>query len=87
MPNLGDLVQDEVTGFKGIVLARLDALYEASQCRVHSHELMDSGDVRAGIWIEEDRLVVIQETVVVGFRSVVGKEPRMIYPAHDAQEG
>jgi hypothetical protein len=48
---------------------------------------MDSGDVRAGIWIEEDRLVVIQETVVVGFRSVVGKEPRMIYPAHDAQEG
>ncbi len=76
MPNLGDFVRDEVSGFKGLVLARTDALYEASQCRVHSRDLMESGDVRAGVWFEEDRLVVLQEAAVVGFRSVAGSDLR-----------
>jgi hypothetical protein len=35
MAKLGDLVRDEVTGFTGVVLARQEALYEATLCRVH----------------------------------------------------
>ena len=74
MAKLGDLVRDEITGFSGVVLARQDALYEASLCRVHARNLMDNGEVRGGVWFEEDRLIVEQETVVVGFRCVKGVE-------------
>lgn len=73
MPNLGDLVRDEVTGFTGVVLARMEALYEATQCRVQSRELSDGG-IRAPWWIEEDRLVVLEQNAIVGFRKIAGRE-------------
>jgi hypothetical protein len=73
MAKLGDLVRDEVSGFTGLVLARHDGLYEASQCRVHSRRLTDQGDIRGGVWLEEDRLVVLEEAAVVGFKNIVGK--------------
>lgn len=74
MANLGDLVKDEISGLTGVVLARLEGMYEASQCRVHPRSLTEAGDLRANVWLEEDRLIVIEENVVVGFRTIVGKE-------------
>ncbi len=74
MAKLGDLVRDEVTGFEGIVLARTEALYEATICRVHRRGLQDNGDVLAGILFEDDRLEVLKENAIVGFRNIKGAE-------------
>jgi hypothetical protein len=74
MPNLGDHVCDEVTGYEGVVLARLESLYEATSCRVQSRKLDEQGNPRGMQWFEEDRLIVVEEHAVVGFRSIVGKE-------------
>ena len=73
MANLGDLVRDEVTGFTGVVLGRAQYLYEATTCRVHPRELQENGARRDAPWIEEDRLVVIEEHAIVGFRQVAGR--------------
>lgn len=64
MPDLGDRVRDVVTGYTGVVLAKMEALFEASQCRVHPDDLDDSGDPREPRWIENDRLVVTKEHAV-----------------------
>jgi hypothetical protein len=74
MAQLGDKVRDEVSGYEGIVLAKLEALYEASQCRVHPCSLSDQGQIRDSVWIEDDRLFVIKEQAIVGFRHVKGRE-------------
>ena len=72
MAELGDLVRDEITGFRGIVLAKMTALYEATQCRVHPRDLDDHGNQRVSVWIEEDRLLVIEPHAVVGFKNIAG---------------
>jgi hypothetical protein len=79
MIHLGDLARDEITGYEGIVLARLECLYEATSCRVHSRKLDENGRIRDSIWIEEDRLIVVEENAVVGFKNVTGV-------SHEARE-
>lgn len=73
MINLGDKVRDEVSGFEGIALARLEGLYEATQIRVHPTKLDPQGQIITSVWFEEDRLVVLKERAVVGFVNVSGK--------------
>ena len=74
MIKLGDFVRDEVTGFEGVVLARSEALYEATQCRVHVAELKQDGEMRASVWIEEGRLKVQPNHArQVGFLTIQGK--------------
>jgi len=65
---LGDKVRDEVSGFEGIVLAKMEALYEASQCRVHPTELKSDGEMRDSKWIEEGRLKPIEKRPCPGFQ-------------------
>lgn len=72
MIKLGDRVRDEVTGFEGVVLARAEALYEATLCRVHSRSVDDQGNPRVPVWFEEDRLTIIEDHAIIGFRCVVG---------------
>jgi hypothetical protein len=72
MINLGDSVRDEITGFEGVVLARTEYLYEATILRVHARKLND-GKIQEPVWLEEDRLEVIKESDVVGFRSIKGR--------------
>ena len=74
MINLGDLVKDKVSGFKGVVLARMECLYEATSCRVHPRELGEDGRVNEYMWFEEDRLQVIEEHIIVGFVEVASKK-------------
>lgn len=73
MAKLGDYVRDEITGLTGVVLGRAEYLYEATACCVHSRRLDDNGNLRAWVWIQEDRLTVIEEQAVVGFKSIAGK--------------
>jgi hypothetical protein len=53
---LGDKVQDKVSGFEGIALARMTAIYEATQLRVHPTELNSENKIIDSTWIEETRL-------------------------------
>ena len=75
MIKLGDSVRDKVTGFEGTALARMEALYEATQLRVHPSSLNSAGDIRASQWIEEERLSVVrlEEHPVAGFGTPEGK--------------
>lgn len=77
MPNLGDVVKDEISGFTGTVLAKMDCLYEENQCRVHPNQLRSSGEIMDCVWFTESRLHVIeQRNKEVGFKGVkapVGK--------------
>jgi hypothetical protein len=70
MINLGDLVQDKVTGYKGVVLAKMKAMFEASKCRVHPRKLDDKGDIKKECWIEADRLELIEEFALIGFKQL-----------------
>jgi hypothetical protein len=74
MINLGDLVKDKVNGFKGVVLARMECLYEATACRVHPRELKEDGGIQESVWFEEDRLEVIVENAIVGFVEVASRK-------------
>ena len=74
MINLGDKVQDKVSGFTGIVLARMECLFEATECRVHPQEVMEDGRLAPAEWIAEDRLLVLEDRKIVGFVSVAGKQ-------------
>ena len=76
MPELGDHVRDVVSGLEGVVLAKLDALYEASQCRVHPTDLKSDGEVRTGVWFEDGRLKVIDDKGprLTGFASINHKK-------------
>lgn len=82
MADLGDLVRDEVTGFEGIVLAKMIALYETTQCRVHPRKLSEAGEIRGSVWIEDDRLCVVEEHAVVGFKNVEGKAVDQLTSEH-----
>lgn len=73
MINLGDFVKDKVSGYTGVVLARMECLYEVTTCRVHPRDLNENGLIKDSCWLEEDRLEVLKENAIVGFKSVVGK--------------
>jgi hypothetical protein len=59
MIELGDTVKDMVSGYEGVVLAKMTALYEMTKYRVHTAKLKDAG-TREFMWFEEGRLVVIK---------------------------
>jgi hypothetical protein len=52
---LGDFVRDKVTGLEGFVLAKMEALFEAPQCRVH--QVIPGA---YSVWMESARLVVVR---------------------------
>ena len=72
MIELGDKVVDRVTGLEGVALARITALYEATQLRVHPVTLKD-GDVREFTWLEEARCEKVSGDRLMGFVGVRGK--------------
>lgn len=60
MIQLGDRVRDTVSGFEGIALARMEAIHEATQFRVHPTELATDGKIKDSVWLDETRLKVIK---------------------------
>jgi len=57
---IGDHVRDIVTGFEGTTMAKLTALYEATQFRVQPNTLKsDDGSIHPSVWLEEGRLEVV----------------------------
>jgi hypothetical protein len=76
MIELGSTVRDRVSGFEGVVLARLTGLYEAPQVRVHPACTTSSdGALPASVWLEEQRVEVVKQCKTsAGFGSVKGRQ-------------
>lgn len=49
------VVKDTLTGFEGVVIARIDYLNGTKQCLVQPR-ILDDGKMLNGKWIDEDRL-------------------------------
>jgi hypothetical protein len=65
----GDVVKDTVTSFQGVALARMTALHEATQIRIHPQTLSTDGVIIGSVWIEETRLVKVENSRTTGFHT------------------
>jgi hypothetical protein len=61
MAKLGDRVEDEITGFQGIVTGRSEYLYGSVQVHVAAEKLDKIPD---GQWFDEDRVKVVKAGAV-----------------------
>jgi len=60
MIKLGDKVEDVITGFKGIVIARSEWLNGCTRCAVQPPVDKDGKHIE-DVWIDEQQLVVIKK--------------------------
>jgi hypothetical protein len=67
---LGDKVRDSVTKFEGVALAKMEALFGATQFRIHRDSLKPDGEIQAGVWIDAGRLEVLDAPRMIGFKNV-----------------
>ena len=56
---LGSDVRDCVTGFKGVLVARLEHLFHPPEVQVQPRELDENGLPRQAIWFEETRIEAV----------------------------
>lgn len=61
--DLGDLVQDRITGLKGIAVSRVEHLYGCARYWLQPQEHKDGKPVE-GFWIDEPQLVLIQKRFI-----------------------
>jgi len=64
MIELGDRVQDTVTKFKGIAMARAVWLYGCDRIAVHPQELDKEGGIAEALWFDEPQLKIIKKNAV-----------------------
>lgn len=60
----GTKVRDVVTGFTGVITARVEYLTGCNQCAVQP-PVNDKGEIPDGRYIDEDRLVAVEGAEVV----------------------
>ena len=63
MVNLGDKVKDRLTPFEGVVVGKADYLYGCKQVLVRSEAMKDGTPIDA-VWMDEDRVEVVEQTAV-----------------------
>lgn len=61
---LGSLVRDKITGFEGIAMARAEYLTGCVHIGIQPCRLTNDGGLPDWQWLDESRLVVLQENVV-----------------------
>jgi hypothetical protein len=54
---LGQEVKDNIASFAGLVTARCEYMTGCRQYLVSSQKLDKNGEIRSGVWLDEDRLV------------------------------
>lgn len=57
---LGDEVRDKISGFEGVIVARTEYLWGCVQYAVASRRLKDSGEVLDWLWLDVDRVEIVQ---------------------------
>jgi hypothetical protein len=67
MIELGRTARDKITGFTGIVTARMEDLFSAPQVKIQSKDIQNGVPVVAQ-WFEEGRVKVSIDPPIVGFR-------------------
>jgi len=60
---IGDTAKDNVTGFNGLVDAKIDYLTGCTQFRIQPRELKE-GKIQEAVWFDENRLTVIETGVI-----------------------
>ncbi len=71
MIELGDRVQDTVTKFKGIAMARAVWLHGCDRIAVQPQEIVEGRDIPDAIWFDEPVLRVMKKAAVA---NIPGKE-------------
>jgi len=56
---LGNYAQDEITGFKGIVVARTEWLHGCVRVALQASSLDKDGNVREETWFDVDRIAIL----------------------------
>jgi hypothetical protein len=62
--NVGLLVKDKVTGFKGIIRVRAQYLTGCNRYGIQSQELKD-GKPTDWVWFDEDELITLKKSVSI----------------------
>lgn len=76
MIGMGDRVRDVVTGFTGVVIGRTSYINGCEQALVQPR-VDDAGKCPDGMWIDVDRLGVVDKAAVtIARRSAPGGPPR-----------
>lgn len=75
---LGQIVRDVMTGYRGCVRARTNYLTGCNSYGVQSRELDKDGRPQKWLWIDEDELELVagESAVVLKKRPAEKKEPR-----------
>jgi len=68
---VGDEVKDQITGFKGIAMARTNFLYGCVRIEVQPQKLKADKNIEESVYFDETQLIVIKKQAVVGNRFLV----------------
>lgn len=76
MINLGDKVEDTISGFTGVVIGRSEFLHGCIRCGVQPTKLKSDGGINETQWFDEPQLKVIKPGFVkAGRRDTGGPVP------------
>lgn len=53
---LGDEAKDIVTGFRGLVIGRIEHLFRSPELRIQPRELKENGEPSDAQWFEEQQV-------------------------------
>ena len=73
--NNGDVVKDQITGFKGVITARADYISGCVQYGVRPQTLTKEGKVNDSVWFDEDRLVECGKSISLKPKTSKRKDP------------
>ena len=73
---LNNHVEDKVTGFSGIILARSEYSTGCLQYGVTPTDLNKDGDLKEWQWFDESRLKEINKKTIQGLKSKGGPAPK-----------
>ena len=60
---IGDIAQDNITGFAGLIDAKIEYLTGCTQFRLQPRELKD-GKIQEAVWFDENRLATTEAGVL-----------------------
>jgi hypothetical protein len=62
-PKIGDIAKDNITGFSGLIDAKIEYLTGCTQFRLQPRELKDS-KIQECVWFDENRLTTTEAGVL-----------------------
>jgi heat shock protein HspQ len=66
---LGQHVRDRVTGFRGVVVARIEHLYQSPEVRVQPQSVADNGQPAEATWLNEAQVESVETNHIPHFET------------------